>query len=174
MARGRPKGRQTSPLVEIVAKAIKKRRRKSRLAPIEIANEVMQEIDPTGHSVDLVYEGCHLHCRAIARNLLARFDVSRAEKVALEQGELFDDTLQWRYPAARDPGEEPEYVLIDQLSDDDYKINIERLLQFSEATGKHAYQLFLHWRMTRLRQGRPLPPRPSNMFGDFPDDELPL
>ena len=61
---------ETQPLSAIVAKIIETRRNEVRINPSWIATEALLEIDPDKVSLPLVYLGCHLELRQIARGLL--------------------------------------------------------------------------------------------------------
>src|SRR5215467_432595 len=102
---------ETQALTNIVARIIDTRRAELRISPSWVATEAMIEIDPDRSSVELVYQGCHLQLRQIARSLL-RLHFENANDPADDesaQHELFPE-LQWRYPAAHSAGGEPQYV----------------------------------------------------------------
>jgi hypothetical protein len=128
---------EESQLAEIVARIIDIRSAQVRINPAWIATEALKEIDPAGRSVDLVRVGCHLQLRQIAR---------AACRKLFETGEDADEPefagfkdLQWRYPTARSKGEpEPEYVLRDQMSDEDVAYNVRRLEREGRAKLAHA------------------------------------
>lgn len=129
--------REESQLAEIVARIIDIRRGQVRINPSWIATEALKEIDPAGRSVDLVRLGCHLQLRQIAR----------AEcRTLFEDSEDGDEPrfsgfegLQWRYPTARSKrNEEPEYVLRDQMTNDDVEYNVGRLRREGRAKLAHA------------------------------------
>jgi hypothetical protein len=129
--------REESQLAEIVARIIDIRRSQVRINPSWIATEALKEIDPAGRSVDLVRLGCHLQLRQIAR----------AEcRTLFEDSEDGDEPrfsgfegLQWRYPASRSKGkDEPEYVLRDQMTNDDVEYNVGRLRREGRAKLAHA------------------------------------
>jgi hypothetical protein len=114
----------------------------------------MRTIDPAGKAPSLVHLGCHLQLRQIARELLrGKYepdDNSRDDA----QHELWPD-LQERYPTARTAGsEEPEYVLLEHLTDEDIAYNVGRLRAEAEAKQHHADALEA-W-------GRKYRPRPAN------------
>lgn len=87
----------------------------------------------------LVYLGCHLELRQIARGLLRQhFEEPPSPAGELTQHELFPD-LQRRYPSARSKeASEPEYVLLDEMTDSDIWFNVERLRKEGASKLRHA------------------------------------
>lgn len=136
-----------SSLNDVVAQVIDRHRHRPKISPTWIATEAMTQIDPERRSVEMVYSGCHLHLRQVARQMLAHIDPLKRKLD--ETGELFEDDLQWRYPSARQAGDEPEYVLLDSLSDDDYVLNIDRLRKEGGTKLRHADRLEAHWTSKR-------------------------
>jgi hypothetical protein len=131
---------ETQPLTAIVAKIIETRRHEVRINPSWIATEALLEIDPDKQSVPLVYLGCHLELRQIARGLLRQHfeDPPSPADDAIAQHDLFPD-LQRRYPSARSKeASEPEYVLLDEMSDSDIWFNVERLRKEGTSKLRHA------------------------------------
>ncbi|MHC2399144.1 MULTISPECIES: hypothetical protein [Bradyrhizobium] len=143
---------EAGDLVAIVSRIIDTRRSQSRISPSWVANEAMIELDGGHIAPPLVYLGCHLELRQIARSVLrTRFD-DRAESDDGEprQHELFPD-LQWRYPTARSArSAEPEYVLLDDMSDEDAAYNVARLRREGRAKLAHADALEA-WKRRRRR-----------------------
>jgi len=133
---------EIDPLVEIVARIIDTRRDEPGISPSWVATEGMRELDPR-HTVEraqpLVWLGCHLELRQLARGILhRRFGPGRDEKDDDDRGSLFPD-LQWRYPSARSAtAEEPIYVLRDLMTEADVKYNVSRLRAEAAAKNKHA------------------------------------
>jgi hypothetical protein len=127
------------PLIDIVSRIIDTRRTAERISPSWVAGEALTELDPP-HDVErhhpLIWLGCHLELRQIARSILARrFDPEAAEP---ETDDLFPD-LQWRYPEARSANQpEPTYVLRDLMSDADVGYNVARLRAEAAAKNRHA------------------------------------
>jgi hypothetical protein len=134
-------------LNDVVAQVIDRHRYRPKISPTWIATEAMTQIDPERRSVEMVYSGCHLHLRQVARQMLAHIDPMKRKLD--ETGELFEDDLQWRYPSARQSGDEPEYVLLDSLTDDDYELNIARLRKEGSTKLRHADRLEAHWNSKR-------------------------
>jgi hypothetical protein len=126
-------------LREIVARIIETRRIEPRISPSWVATEAMRELDPakTVERRDpLIWLGCHLELRQIARALLARrFDPIKDNGL---RDDLFPQ-LQWRYPTARSAFfDEPEYILRDLMGSDDVGYNVARLRAEADAKSKHA------------------------------------
>jgi len=134
-----PRSRQPPPdqLRDLVARIIDIRQGQPRISPTWIATEAIRELDPAARVErrdPLIWLGCHLQLRQIARQLLA----SRFEVDDEQQPELFKD-LQRRYPTARSArAEEPEYILRDLMTDEDIDYNVARLRAEGEAKLKHA------------------------------------
>jgi hypothetical protein len=133
-------GRQADEkLREIVARVIDTRRNTPRISPTWVANEAMFDLDRT-REVErrfvLIWIGCNLELRQIARSMLAgKYKGSEEQR---DRDSLFPD-LQWRYPTARsEEFEEPEYVLRDIMSDGDVKYNVARLRAEASAKNQHA------------------------------------
>jgi hypothetical protein len=131
-----------STLADIVATIIERRCDETGVSPTSIANEAMEcpELDPLKtvlRGQPLVWGGCHLQLRQIARGQLGRrFASSRKETSGT--GELFKD-LQWRYPTAHSAElEEPVYILRDMMSADDVAYNVARLRAEADAKSRHA------------------------------------
>lgn len=119
-----------------------------RINPSWVANEAMGELDPVKHierGSPLIWLGCNLQLRQLARQVLAR----HYEVGTRAPDDLFPD-LQWRYPTARSAeAEEPEYVLRDMMSNEDLAYNVSRLR--AEALAKQAHADTLErWGATRL------------------------
>jgi hypothetical protein len=121
-------------LAELIARVIDSRSAQSRISPGWIATEVMKDLDPERTAPELVYVGCHLQLRQIARSQLrGRYD---GETGASEQHELWPD-LQARYPVMKS-GEEPEYVRLEDLTPADVGYNVARLRAEGRAKLRHA------------------------------------
>jgi hypothetical protein len=94
----------------------------------------------------LVYTGCHLQLRQIAREFLRGKYEPDGETEDDAQHELWPD-LQRRYPTAktaRTP--DPEYVLLEHLNDADVGYNLARLRSEAVAKLRHADALEAWWR----------------------------
>ena len=124
-------------LRELVARIIELRHGQPRISPNWVATEAMYDLD-CSHRVErehpMIWLGCHLELRQIARQLLAvKYDPSKED-----EDSLFKD-LQWRYPTARSAtAEEPEYVLRDLMNDEDLNYNVGRLRAEARAKLDHA------------------------------------
>jgi hypothetical protein len=84
----------------------------------------------------LVYAGCNLQLRQIARGQLRRrFE---PEDDGGDEHDLFPG-LQQRYPTARSArAEDPEYVLLEHLTPTDIGYNVARLRSEARAKMAHA------------------------------------
>jgi hypothetical protein len=132
-------------LSEIIARIIDSRRDEARISPSWTATEAMKELDPERRSPPLVYLGCHLQLRQIARHHLRQEFQPEGEIQPTAQDDLFPH-LQWRYPTARSRSDdEPEYVLRERMSDDDVVFNIKRLRREGASKLKQADALEEWW-----------------------------
>lgn len=104
-----------------------------RINPAWVANEALMSLDPTRISPTAVYNGCLLQARQVARGMLR----GKFETEETSQHSLFPD-LQPRYPVKHEGSSEPEYILLEQMSDGDIEYNVERLRSEAEAKLKHA------------------------------------
>jgi hypothetical protein len=123
-------------LAEIIARIIDSRDTAIKISPTWIAHEAMLELDPDRSAPLLVYAGCNLELRQIARGQLrGRFQPDDSEG---EEHDLFPD-LQRRYPTARSAAkDDPEYVLLEHLAPEDIGFNVARLRAEGRAKLKHA------------------------------------
>lgn len=113
----------------------------SAISPSWVATEGMNKLDENVDNksrAPLIYVGCHLQLRQIARALLRNEFEDDKEKSA--QHELFPD-LQWRYPRQHRAGEEPCYILLEDMTDADVEYNVVRLRDEGNAKLKHATAL---------------------------------
>jgi hypothetical protein len=132
--------KEAGGLIEIVAQIIETRREEPQISPYWVATEAMRKLralwmaKPT-KGYPLVYVGCHLQLRQIARGILR-------EQFEPEDGQVVEHPLfpglQWRYPIARAKDGEPQYVLLELLSNEDAIYNIDRLRSEAKEKLKHA------------------------------------
>lgn len=136
---------QTKHLYEIITRVIENRADEITINPAWIATEAMAVSDPDGTANPTVYHGCHLQFRQIARSICrGKFEEAEGDE---SQHSLFPD-LQTRYPVKRKQGEEPEYKLLEELTDEDVQYNVNRLTLESAKKMKHARALSA-WHLTR-------------------------
>lgn len=140
---------ESGPLLDLVVRIVDTRRTAERISPSWVAGEALDELDPP-HFVErghpLIYLGCHLHLRQIARGVLGRR--FGPESTAPDTDDLFPD-LQWRYPEARSEDQpEPTYVLRELMSAADVAYNVARLRAEANAKNEHARALEA-WHATR-------------------------
>ena len=143
---------EAGDLIALVSRIIDTRRAESRISPSWVATEAMSELDGGHISPPLVYLGCHLELRQIARGVLRTWfgDEATSDDGQPRQHELFPD-LQWRYPTARSArNDEPEYVLLDDMGEDDANFSIARLRSKAFAKMRHADALEA-WKRQRKR-----------------------
>lgn len=114
------------------------------ISPAWVATEVLNGLEFTAQSSErqrypLVYAGCHLALRQIARGKLRRHDpIETAHDAIAGQGEIFPETLQDRYPRKVPSDAEPIYALRDHLTANDVKFNVNRMRRAGNALLKHA------------------------------------
>ncbi len=108
-------------LSEIIRRLYGARSDQERISPSWLATEAMLELDPDRVSPNLVYGAAHLELRQVARGILRKIPEDKEE-----QHDLFPD-LQKRYPVARSSNEEPEYVLLEKMTEEDVSWNVHRL-----------------------------------------------
>lgn len=125
-------------LADLISRVIEAHRAAPRISPSLIATEAMDELDPSGmvkRGADLLWLACNLYLRQVARQQLAhRFS---PKDIDSDQGELFTG-LQWRYPTARAAKDDPVYVLLDLMTDEDVGYNVDRLRAEASAKLQHA------------------------------------
>jgi hypothetical protein len=114
------------------------------VAPDSIATGAMEIIKFRYAMHNAGWHGCYQHMLQLARERLrGRFDPeARAKAYLAGQSELFDDALQDRYPRApRREADgslaEAEYILREQLSEEDRWFNIDRLDLTADALRRH-------------------------------------
>jgi hypothetical protein len=144
---------EASALIDIVARIIELRHDANRISPSWVATEALLHLDPSKEiqkQHPLIYLGCHLELRQIARSLCRNLYEHAADPQNGPQHELFPD-LQWRYPTARSKTwEEPEYVRLELLAQEDIDYNVARLRREGRAKLKHADALEA-WGRSRRR-----------------------
>ena len=136
--------RDRDALSDAIGRVIDIQKTAPSVAPDSIAAGAMEIIKFRYALHNAGWYGCYQHMLQLARDRLrGRFDPeARAAAYVAGQIELFDDALQDRYPRAprRAPDgsfAEPEYVLRDQLSEDDCWFNIDRLEHTAGALMRH-------------------------------------
>jgi hypothetical protein len=139
-------------LAEIIQRIIELRRGEVSISPTWVAQEAMIELDPERQAPMLVYAGCTLQLRQIARGeLRKKFDPDDDGRG--DTHDLFPE-LQHRYPTARSARDaEPEYILLEHLTSVDISYNVARLRSEAAAKMAHADALQAY--------GREHPERPA-------------
>lgn len=123
--------------IEIISKIISDRQDQDKISPAWIATEAMKSQHATRlqHEKPLIYIGCHLYLRQLARGICAS---TFEDQEGLAQHDLFP-ALQRRYPVARAAGsEEPQYVKLELMTEADVEYNVSRLRMEANAKQKHA------------------------------------
>ena len=134
-------------LQDIVSAIIHRHRMESRINPSWVATESLLQLDPQKVSPEYVSISAHLQLRQIARSILRQ----RIEEEETAQHEMWPD-LQCRYPAARSEAlSEPEYVLLEYMTEQDVAYNVQRLRREAVAKRKHAEALEA-WGQKRFRK----------------------
>lgn len=137
-----PRTKDAQQLHDLVAAAIARRGGAPRHKPMLIADEVMRRLDGEERSHPLVWIGCHLEIRQIARGMLAK----HYDPVEADDDEDDDPTLpfinfQRYYPEAPKDGvvepDGPAYILRDLMTTEDVVWNANRL--WAEARTKAAH-----------------------------------
>jgi hypothetical protein len=158
-------GKEASGLIEIISRIIEGRRGEARISPSWVATEGMQELragwmrEPN-NGYPLVYIGCHLQLRQIARGVLRERFEPELDDGETVQHPLFPG-LQWRYPIPHAEGEEPQYVLLDLLTDEQIDYNIERIRSEVEAKQRHIDILVAYKRTRPPHSPAPQPQQPA-------------
>jgi hypothetical protein len=135
-------------LWDVIFAIYDKHRKQSRISPAWLATEGMVAIDFSRSTHELGYIGCHLQLRQIARQFCGQhFDPIHRQAPA---DDLFPETLQERYPVKTPEGEDPEYILLEEMDDDDFDFNIERMERRARSLLKHVDALRAYKR-TRKR-----------------------
>lgn len=142
---------ESRKLWDAVSVIVDKHRHQRRISPAWIATEAMNELDPERLAPHLIYLGCHLQLRQIARGLCrTRYE---GDAKPADQHELFHG-LQWRYPsAASASSEEAVYVRLEYLTKADIAYNVERLRREGEAKIEHADALANYSRKRHPNKG---------------------
>jgi hypothetical protein len=106
-------------LREIVARIVETRRDETKISPAWIATEAMRQLHAMTlqRTMPLIYLGCHLQLRQIAREVCRDLFEPEADRDDTAHP-LFPGVL-WRYPIARQADEEPQYALLEMLSEAD-------------------------------------------------------
>jgi hypothetical protein len=133
-------------LQEVIRGVYEKRRDLAKISPSWLATEAMAAIYFPRQLHDLGYDGCHLQFRQIARS----FCRQHFDPEVVVENDLFPETLQQRYPQQQTDGsQEPVYVLLDLLSQEDILFNVERLRKEASAKLRHADALDA-WRLRKF------------------------
>lgn len=135
-------------LRELVGQVVNRRQTQARISPVQIANDCMAILDPRMRSLPRVYQGCHLYLRILARAALARsFDPANKKKRARDASAIADlFKLQERYPQAHTGDlEDPVYLRREEMTWEDTKYNVDRLVSEGRSKIAHGDALKADW-----------------------------
>lgn len=136
---------ETDALSAAIAKVIDRHKDEPSISPSWVATEAMKLIGFASRIHPVGYIGCHLQLRQLSRQQLGK----KFDPVDLAtEDEMFPETLQKRYPLRPRPGEEPVYILLENLPDEDAAWNVVRMRRQSLALQKHSDALEA-WRISR-------------------------
>lgn len=147
--------KEPDKLRTIVSAIIDGRRDQEEISPLWVATEATKQIGAWDlkETVPLVYEAAHLHLRTVARSLCRAMFEDAEESDNSAQHQLFPD-LQWRYPRAPAGSRiETSYVLLEQMTDDDVRYNVQRLKREARTRLGHADALHA-WHAQRAAAGK--------------------
>ena len=129
---------------ELILAVYEKRRDVGYVSPAWLATEVMHTLDPERKAHPIEYAMAHLQFRQLAREVCGQKWESDDEEIS-EQHELFP-RLQRRYPIARKSSrDDPQYALLELLTDKDYAYNLMRLRREAHTKLEHADALEAYW-----------------------------
>lgn len=125
-------------LALVVQKVIDQNPDAKEISPAWVATAAMADIAFPRSLHRLGYAGCHLELRQIARSKLRRQFDPTAAAASTPIDDFFPETLQDRYPRQPRPNEEPTYILLGFLNDEDLAYNVSRMRRAGNALLKHA------------------------------------
>lgn len=127
--------KESASLYDAISRVCDSHADRPGIHPAWLATETMIAIGFPRDLHALGYVGCHLQLRQIARQFCRKhFDPAETQ-----EPDLFEDTLQQRYPRRmKSSEEEPEYMLLDCLEEGDVNFNVLRLEKEARAKQKHA------------------------------------
>lgn len=112
----------------------------SHISPTTIAQALADEWADDDTDPRITYLSIE-HLKQLARRALrGRFD-TESDGASADQGELFSGELQRRYPTPHAPGDDPAYVLLELLTPDEIRWNVDSLRKSADARLKHARAL---------------------------------
>jgi hypothetical protein len=140
-------------VLQQIARAIDEMRSATRISPTTVAMHVFEFYSRQSYDEHLAYASIE-HIKHLARSVLARQHEpeQRAGALVDEQGDMFDDLLQDRYPIKVKRGQEPQYELRHYMSHDDVQWNVQRMRKVGASLLKHA-DAFEAWDKSRRVEG---------------------
>lgn len=143
--------REQQDLSQLMANVYDLHQESESIAPAWLATEAMVVLDPNRDSHQLLYKAAHLYLRQIARTFCRRWDPEEP-RTGL-QHRLFPD-LQDRYPTARtQKNDEPVYVRLESMTQEDVDYNVARLRAEGNAKLAHADSLEDWWHGRSVSNG---------------------
>ena len=136
------KMKESEGLYQVVNEVIEGISDADEIIPTWVATKAMifLQAKTMQRSHPLVYLGCHLQLRQIARTVLRQhFEPSTEETIKERSMQYLFTELQQRYPAAKvNPQDEPRYIKLDLMSEEDIEFNVSRMRIAGKALLKHA------------------------------------
>lgn len=139
------KEQEAVALWNVMARVYEAHEARNSVHPTWLATEAMNVIGFPRTLHSLGYVGCHLAFRQIAREYCRqRFDPVRGGDAADDKmADLFSG-LQDRYPIPPLPGEDPTYVRLALLTQEQVLYNAERMRRAASGLMKHADALLAY------------------------------
>jgi len=113
------------------------------IAPSLVAQLAMKNLDKLNSAPAVVSWGCTLQCRHAAREILRKqFDPTADDfQEGDAHGHPIFPNLQLRYPTKRGVRGDPEYVLLEQLTDGERALNVSQMRSRGQRLLDHAAAL---------------------------------
>jgi hypothetical protein len=109
----------------------------SIISPTSVALAMLNKYGTPGLEMHIQYASLE-HFKQMARKALSgRYDAESDESEA-HQADLFSGHLQTRYPTPRKRGDDPLYKLLEALTDDEVRWNVQTLRRSADARQLHA------------------------------------
>lgn len=135
--------KNTTELTEVLHKCLIQLESDTEIQPALLAHRALQKMDPERTAPYLVTWAANLEMRQLARALLRKeFDPLAPDN---KQIEMFEG-LQTRYPTRRN--DEPTYVRLEELTNDEIDMNLERMSREIAAKQKH-YDALMAYKVSR-------------------------
>jgi hypothetical protein len=146
--RRREEREESKQLYELVNSIVSQQSDQTDISPTWIATQCLVRL--RGNSVQkkwpLIYKAAHLQLRQIGRAVCRSQFEPDDDAPEAAQHDLFPG-LQVRYPIAKQPGDEPVYRRLENMTHDDRVYNIKRLRSEAIRKTQHADALEAHDQM---------------------------